>query len=776
MGRILVALVMVVCPALGLAQTSGEIRGLITDVTGGPLPGVTVEARRVGSGARSAVVTDSDGRYELTGLPDGTYDLSVSLINFATYMSNGVVVRLGHAITIDVKLTLALSADVTVTGMSSFTNLADVADPAADLVGVAFAASQGAVTPRELDTRPIMRASEVLETVPGLVISQHSGEGKASQYYLRGFNLDHGTDFATTVAGMPINLPTHAHGQGYADANVLIPELVSGVQYSKGPYFADLGDFTAAGSVNVNYTNTLPGFLARVSGGEDGWGRALVAASPRVGDGFLLYAIELGHNDGPWERPDNFRKFNGVLRYSRGDSRNGLSVTGLGYRATWDSTDQVPLRALESGAIDRFGLIDDTDGGDTSRYGAVVDWQRSGPGSVTRATGYGFYYDLNLFSNFTYFLDDPENGDQFEQADSRFVSGGRVTHRRLGVWANRTVQHTFGTQVRHDNIGNVGLYHTSARARLATIREDDVVQTSGAVFYENQYQWSRMIRTELGFRADLYHFGVSSDITGNSGSETDGIVSPKIGVVIGPFKGTEFYANAGTGFHSNDARGATIAIDPATGDPAERVTPLVAARGAEVGVRTVAPPRTQLTLTLWTLALDSELLFVGDAGTTEASRPSRRMGIEVTAYFRPRPWLTFDGQLGWSRARFTDTDPAGDRIPGSVETVVSAGVSIESVQGPFANLRVRYFGPRPLIEDDSVRSRATNLVNLQAGYRFSNILRLFADVFNLFDSEASDIDYFYPSRLPGERAEGIADIHLHPALPRSFRVGLQLGF
>ncbi len=451
-------------------------------------------------------------------------------------------------------------------------------------------------------------------------------------------------------------------------------------------------------------------------------------------------------------------------------------MTALGYRATWDSTDQVPQRALDSGAIDRYGLIDNTDGGETSRYGGVVDWQRSRPGTVTRATGYGFYYDLNLFSNFTYFLDDPENGDQFEQADSRFVSGGRVTHRRLGVWADRTVQHTFGAQVRNDDIGNVGLYRTSARARLSTVREDGVVQTSGAVFYENKYQWSRMIRTELGLRADLYHFGVSSDIAANSGSETDGIVSPKLGVVIGPFGGTELYANAGTGFHSNDARGATITVDPATGERADRVTPLVAARGAEVGVRTVAIPRTQLTVTLWTLSLDSELLFVGDAGTTEASRPSRRTGIEATAYFRPRSWVTFDGELAWSRARFTDVDPAGDRIAGSVETVVSAGISLEAARGPFANIRLRYFGPRPLTEDDSVRSRATNLMNLQAGYRFSNNVRLFADVFNLLDSKASDIDYFYASRLPGEPAAGIDDLHLHPALPRSFRLGLQVGF
>jgi outer membrane cobalamin receptor len=621
-----------------------------------------------------------------------------------------------------------------------------------------------------------MRPGEVLESVPGVIISQHSGEGKANQYYLRGFNLDHATDFATTVAGMPVNLPTHGHGQGYSDTNFLIPELVSGVQYSKGPYFAELGDFSAAGAANINYTNTLERPIVSVAGGEEGWGRALFAGSPQLGTGHLLYALELGKNDGPWVQPDDYTKVNAVLRYSHGDARNGFSLTGMGYRASWNSTDQIPERAVGSGLIDRFGAIDSTDGGDTSRYAVIADWQASASGSVTRATTYAFHDDVDLFSNFTYALDDPENGDQFEQTDSRVVSGGRVTHRRLGVWGGRTVEHTFGTQVRNDALGSVGLFHTRERERLSTVREDDVRQTSGAVFYANRYQWSPLVRTELGLRADLYHFRVDSDTAANSGTNTSGIVSPKAGVVIGPMKSTEFYANAGMGFHSNDARGTTITVDPGSGEAASRVTPLVRARGAEIGVRTVGVPRTQLTVTLWTLALDSELLFVGDAGTTEASRPSRRTGIEATAYYRPRSWLTIDADLAASRARFTNEDPSGRFIPGSVQTVVSAGVSVDHPRGLFASARLRYFGPRPLIEDGSVRSQSTSLVNLQGGYRMLRNARLVADVFNLFDRKVSDIDYFYTSRLPGEPAAGVDDIHLHPALPRAARISLQLSF
>jgi hypothetical protein len=762
-------------PAAAEARQAA-IRGAITDPNGGPLPGVTVEAYRVGGDQRRSVaMTSPDGRYELIGLHPGTYQLRATLLNFATF-SRRAVVSSDAPITIDATLTLAINADVTVTARGSFVNLADVPNPEASLIGVAFASSQGAVTAAQLEARPTMRTGEVLETVPGVVISQHSGEGKANQYYLRGFNLDHGTDFATTVAGVPVNLPTHAHGHGYSDANFLIPELVSGVQYSKGPYFADQGDFSSAGSANINYTDSLSRMLVRVSGGEDGWARALVADSPRVGGGRLLYAFELGRNDGPWTRPDDYRKLNGVLRYSRGDSRNGLSLTGMAYRALWNSTDQIPQRAIDAGAIDRFGGIDGTDGGDTGRYSLAFDWQRSSVASVTRATAYGFRYGLDLFSNFTYFLDDEDNGDQFEQKDRRFVSGGRVTHRRLGTWRGRTVQQTFGAQIRNDDIGTVGLYHTRARNRLSTVREDAVLQTSGAVFYQNQYQWSRFLRSELGLRADVYRFRVRSDTPVNSGSSAAGILSPKAGVVLGPFTGTELYLNAGTGFHSNDARGATIAIDPATGLPASRVTPLVRATGSEIGLRSVALRRTQVTFALWTLALESELLFIGDAGTTEASRPSRRTGIEATVYHSPAPWLTFDADLALSRARFTDGDAAGDRIPGSVETVISAGAAVKNVRGLFGSARLRYLGPRALTEGNTVRSRGTSLVNTQAGYRITDHVSVVLDVFNVGNSQVSDIDYLYASRLRGEPSGGIEDIHLHPALPRTARFSLQFDF
>ena len=665
---------------------------------------------------------------------------------------------------------------MTVTAKATFTNLADAANPAENLVGIAQSASQGAITARQLDARPIMRVGEVLETVPGVVISQHSGEGKANQYYLRGFNLDHGTDFATTVAGMPVNMPTHGHGHGYSDLNFLIPELVSGVQFSKGPYYAELGDFATAGAANINYTNSLGRPLVRIGGGGQGFGRALVAASRVAAGGTWLGALEVQHNDGPWDRPDNFRKVNGLMRFTRGDALNGVSATLMGYRGRWNSTDQVPLRAVDDGTIDRFGNIDGSDGGDSYRYSGSVDVQRTRNNASTKVSAFAIAYDLNLFSDFTYFLDDPDNGDQFRQADHRVVSGAKVSHRRLGRWAGHAVQNTVAVSVRNDDISNVGLYHTVGRRLLETVREDAVLQTSVAVYAQNDTEWTPWLRTLAGVRADGYRFDVQAGLPANSGTDYAGLVSPKGGAVFGPWKGTEFYANAGLGFHSNDARGATITVDPATGAPADRVTPLARATGTELGVRTVRIPHLQSSVSLWSLSLDSELIFIGDAGTTEAGRPSHRYGVEWANYYSPKPWLILDADASVSRAHFTDDDPAGDLVPGAVATVLSGGVTLDSLRNLSGSVRWRYFGPRALLEDDSQRSKATSLVNLEAGYRFSRAVRLAVDVFNVFDAKHSDIDYFYTSRLRGEPAGGVDDIHFHPTLPRSARINLILGF
>ena len=656
-----------------------------------------------------------------------------------------------------------------------------------DLTGLAASAAQGTVGLDHLRARPLLRPGELLETVPGVIITQHSGAGKANQYFLRGFNLDHGTDFATSLNGMPINLPTHGHGQGYTDLNWIIPELVTRIDYRKGPYGAADGDFASAGAADMTYASTLPSSLWQLEGGSFGYARGVFASSPKLGNGTLLYGVELMHEDGPWQQRDNFWKGNGVLRYSTGDDALGWSVLGFAYRGEWNGTDQIAQRALTGNnavpggfQVGRFGTLDPTTGGNSQRYGAIAEWHRRNDASASKLMAYAFYYDLDLFSNFTYFLNDTTDTtpDQFEQVDKRVTTGLKATHEWNMTLLGRESENSVGLQVRNDLIRN-SLNTATARVRTGTTRSDDVWQTSASPYFESKTQWAEKLRTVVGARADLYRFDVASLDPRNSGTVTDFLASPKGSLILGPWAKTEVYLNAGMGFHSNDGRGATTTIDPATGLPADKVDPLVRTMGAEVGIRTTWVPGLQSTLSAWWLDIDSELLFVGDAGSTEASRPSRRYGLEFANYYTPTKWLTLDADVSLSQARFRDRDPAGQSIPGSIETVVAAGIAVHDLHGFFGGLRLRYFGPRSLIEDNTVRSSASALVNLQAGYAFNNKWKMTVDAFNLLNRKASDIEYYYESRLRGEAINpdpalngGYNDIHLHPAEPVSFRVAL----
>ncbi len=643
-------------------------------------------------------------------------------------------------------------------------------------VGTSDAASAGTVTSTLIEDRPILRPGEVLELVPGLIITQHSGAGKANQYYLRGFNLDHGTDFLTTLDGMPANMRTHAHGQGYTDLNFVIPELIQRVDYWKGPYFASKGDFASAGAADIHYADSVARNVVSAIGGTFGYARALAFGSPHVGGGHLLYGFEFMHEDGPWERPDDYRRWNGVLRYTHPVGDGEIGVTAMVYVGNWNATDQVPLRAVESGLIGRYGTLDPTTGGSSHRYSLSANFQHPLGGGVLSAFAYAIRYDLDLFSNFTYFLDDPQRGDQFEQRDERWVfgtGGSWSTAAKLGPF---DAQAAVGWDLRQDRIDPVALYHTAARQRLDTIRQDRVNETSGAVHAQVGTAWTRWFRTVLGARFDEFWFDVTSSDPRNGGQVTAGRASPKASAVFGPWAKTEVFLNFGYGFHSNDARGVTTTVDPSTGAPVQPVTPLVQTRGYEIGARTEIIPRVQTSLALWRLDLDSELLFTGDAGTTEPSRPSRRQGIEWSTRWNPLRWLLFDLDVALSRARFTDSDPAGDHVPGAIESAVSAGATIHDLGPVSASVFMRYFGPRPLVEDNSVRSSASTIFNAQVQYRISRAWAVTLDVFNVFDAQVDDIAYDYTSRLPGEPAAGVNDIHFHPAERRAFRLGASFAF
>ena len=646
----------------------------------------------------------------------------------------------------------------------------------ADLIGVAVTASQGSIGSEDLRLRPIAREGELLETIPGFIATQHSGDGKANQYFVRGFNLDHGTDFATSVNGMPINMVTHAHGQGYTDLNWMIPELVDHLNFELGNYYAQVGDFGSAGAAQFYLMQTVPRPFAVATVGEFGFRRLVAAGSTRVGGGNLLLGGEVKLYNGPWALPEELRKISGVAEYSWGSATSRFSVLGLAYANNWNSSDQIPARAVSEGLITRFGQIDSTLGGKTQRYSLAGSWDHVGSNSTRSVHVWAVYSDLSLCSNFTYLLDQPERGDQFNQRENRVLTGADVTFGRpmRALGTDHLVQ--FGLQTRADFIDAVSLLRTERRDQWGTIRRDDVAEWGTGVFANGESRWTNKFRTVLGIRGDFYLFDVQSNIPVNSGQRTAGIVSPKASFIFTPSPLTEIYLSAGLGFHSNDARGTTITVDPVTGEPVSQVDPLVRSVGAELGFRASPTRKWRASLALWALNLGSELLFVGDAGITEPTFPSARQGVTLTNYYQILPQLAADLDISLARARFRDVPATEDRIPGALENVIAAGLVWSPLRSGFlAALRVRHFGAYPLIEDNSVRAVPATLLSGTAGYQFTFGLGLQLTALNMLDSKGYDIQYYYGSRLTGEPAAGIDDVHYHPVEPRQFRLSVSWG-
>jgi hypothetical protein len=637
-------------------------------------------------------------------------------------------------------------------------------------MGIAESANAGTLTQRQLELRTTYRPGELLEAMPGLVASQRSGEGKANQFYLRGFNLDHGTDLRTTIDGMPVNQRSHAHGQGWTDMNFIIPELLDRLDYTKGPYSAHAGDFASAGSASITTSRVLPKSIASVAAGQGGFRRGLVAGSPELGAGNVLYALDAMHNDGPFTRGDDYSKLNGLLRFSWGTLNNGGNVTAMAYRATWNATDQIPQRAVAAGTLGRFDAIDLSDGGEARRLSLSGAWRRADADSSSRLTAYLIRNQLDLYSNFTYFMDDPVNGDQFSQPDRRVTSGLDASHTWHTHHGEVGSDIELGLTVQNDNVFNA-LNNTRARQTISTTRRDHVVESSVGAHAEVETRWSPSFRSVAGARFDAYRFKVDSDRVENTGKSNAHLASPSLSLVYAGLKATELYFNAGRGFHSNDARGTVTALDPKMLERVNPVPGLVRSRGLELGLRTEIVPKVQATMSLYQLDFDSELVFIGDAGTTEAGPPSRRKGIELSAYYKPLSWLTLDVDMAYARSRALGVVAGNDRIPGAVEGIGQFALTVDKL-GPWSGgLRLRYFGPRPLVDDNSHRSRATSTVNGRVAYDFGNGLQLDLEVFNLTNRRDSAIDYFYESQLKGEAAP-VADVHFHPIEPRTFRIAL----
>jgi len=805
--------------ASGAVAKPPQLSGTVLDASGAAIAGATVQIRSANGTVQLTTSSDANGYFALSGLSSGDYRLVVSNLNFET-----------KEIPVTIGTTEALAPLRIVLAVSSVSTAVTVQGRADSLLGIAESANQGTVGASEIDDRPILRSGEVLETVPGVIITQHAGGGKANQYFLRGFNLDHGTDIAITLDGMPLNLPSHAHGEGYSDMNTVIPELVDRVDFQKGPYYADVGNYGSAASANVVFYKTLPENFFELQGGEEGFGRAVFGASQKIGSGNLLVGGEVYHDDGPWTHGDNYYKYNGLVTYSQGTDDQGFSITARAYRGTWNSSDQIPVTAVP--LVGFFGALNPTDGGNSDRYSVQAEWHHQSDNSRTQIMAYGFYYYLNLFSDFTYYLDDPVKGDQFEQQDSRFVAGIDARHTIFSEWFGRHVENTFGAQIRNDWVRN-GLYRTENRQRtdkndvnacndepidacntnptlVADLPADTDVNrftdTMIGFYAENKIQWADKFRTVLAVRGDEALYNVTSltpsytatELPGapvvnfaaaNSGTATKFLPSPKASLIFGPWSKTEFYVQGGFGFHSNDARGATQREEPISPDnPFPTATPripaLVPTKGAEIGMRTLALKHLQSTLSFWCLHSASELQQDGDTGGTVASlQPSNRWGVEWANYYTPFEHFAFDFDMADSRARFTSIDPAdaapgspgGRWVPEAVGWVVASGATVHDIKRFYGSLRLRYFGPRYLTSDAIYRSNSTALLNAEVGYQINRTWRISCEFLNLLNRRDHDIDYAYTSQVSPTAAPEFTDV-FHPVEPFQVRFGLRYSF
>ena len=638
------------------------------------------------------------------------------------------------------------------------------------LLGSADSASQGVVGYADFSTRPLARVGELVEVVPGMIATQHSGPGKANQYFLRGFNLDHGSDFSTFFEGMPVNFRTHAHAQGYMDLNFIIPEIIERVDFKKGPYSANTGDFSLAGTSSMKTYDTLERGFVEVTAGSGDEIRVVAANSFSTEQGSLLYALEHQQTNGMFVLDQDVRKYNGLLKYTGEIDGIPSQLTLTAYDSEWISTNQVPQRAVASGQIDRFGFIDPDLGGQSHRYSLsgrfeLGEWD---------LTAYASAYYMSLINNPTYVLNDPINGDEFEQEDERLLFGGSLLRKGAFDFLGLQAASLVGAEARYDDVQELNLFNTRSRVRYDSVREDDAQELSLSAYAESEFMVSEKLRLATGLRVDYIRFDVEALRPQNSGSDNDALLQPKFGLAYRLADSLEFYANYGHGFHSNDVRAAVNRIDPVTGEDTEAQDILVEGRGGEIGFRYDNLRGFNVTLTAFELATDSELVFVGDAGTTEPSDPTRRSGVELNAFYSINDRLVIDFSAARASGHFRGLPDGENSITDAHENVAAAGLSYVGTQGITASLRLRYFGDAALTEDESLMKEDSTLVNAGVSYAFG-AWEMGIDALNLFDAEDDDIAYFFESRLPGE-LEAVEDIHFHPSNPRIIRAMLRYSF
>ncbi len=644
-------------------------------------------------------------------------------------------------------------------------------------------ASSFAVRDREFMIRPHPRPADILQVVPGLYVNQHAGGGKANQYFLRGFDADHGTDVALSVDSVPVNMVSHGHGQGYADLNWIIPELVERVEVYKGPYFAQHGDLATAGAINLVTRSQQDHSSVTLSGGSFESFRGLIVAAPEVDGWSPLIAAQVNTTNGPFLSPERLERFSLFSKITHPISEHvTFSLALTAYASAWNASGQLPLREVQAGRLDRFGTLDPTDGGNSQRHSLYASLRAltSDDGEIN-VMAYAVLYRLNIYSNFTFFSADPENGDQIEQHDDRVVAGARASYRFFRRAGAFTFDTTFGTQLRIDDIHNA-LYRTKGRKRLGTKVSADVREGSIGVFLQEEVSYGKWVRLILGARADGFGFDVDDKVDAvNSGVVQASKFSPKASLVVSVIPQTDLYLNFGSGFHSNDARGVTRAVDAAS--------PLARALGAELGARTRLFERVDLAASAFVLDLDSELVWVGDDGSTEARGPTRRLGVEAEARVKLLPWLTADLDVTWARATYVENAGNGNAVALAPTLIIAGGLSARHPSGPYGRVGAIHLADRPATEDGFLVAQGFTRVDAALGFhhkRFDVAL----GIQNLLNTQWREAQFANVSRLPAETGcpagtraseegggfNGCEDLHFTPGAPVNFEVTASVYF
>ena len=630
------------------------------------------------------------------------------------------------------------------------------------------ASSEILIPGKDFELLPHGRPADILRLVPGLIMSQHQGGGKSEQYILRGFDADHGTDVALFVDGVPVNLRSHAHGQGYADLHFLIPEIVKELEAFKGPYYVEYGDFSAAGAIEFITLGVVPENVVQAAGGSWNTQRYLALLSPTRERVKTLFALEHYTTDGPFDRPLNYERFN-LFGKATATLADGLdaSISGSYLRSSWFGSGQIPTRAIRSGLIDRWGAIDNSEGGETQRgiVNGLIRWKPSDAQLVT-FRAWGQYYSLDLFSNFTFFLNDPVNGDGIKQTDrDRLVGGFDSRYEHRGTVLGVPVLGMAGVQYRVDS-SRVILANQADRHLLARTQDVSFVEQSVSPMVKLDLSPLPWLRVVTGARGDIFRYDVRNNLRGlpgqPEGDEVRGVPSTKLNLVFGPWQASEFFINFGTGFHSNDAR--AVVLNPG-------LTALPQARGYEFGIRSKILPRVELSATYWVLDLKSELVFVGDEGTTEPRGPSHRQGWEFTTRVQLLDWLTLSGDVTITDSAFKN----GQAIPLAPGITSRADLTARLPWGLAASATMRYLSERWADEFRQQTARGYLLFDLSGRYRYKN-LEAFLSIENLGNVTWREAQFFFDSRLPGEPAAGVPDIHFTPGNPRTFLGGLALRF